>query len=145
MRERRCQVRSVHPCRFRSRLICCFRRIHAQFDHISETLLGSSLRELGYALSFDRDLDMFAASLGLVKTSIEAVMKEDCEFLMAAIISFRTDAAVHPQDMVLDMDDIDPAETLYTPFKRVLDQCRSGKNPSRYVPRFVAVQTLTYP
>ena len=34
-------------------------------------------RELGYALSFDHDLDMFVASLGLVETSIEAVVKED--------------------------------------------------------------------
>ena len=32
---------------------------------------------MGYALSFDHDLDMFVASLGLVKTSIEAAMKED--------------------------------------------------------------------
>jgi hypothetical protein len=34
-------------------------------------------RELGYALSLDHDLDMFAASLGLVKTSIEDVMNDD--------------------------------------------------------------------
>ena len=57
-------------------------RIHAQFDHISETYLAGldfdlGERELGYALSFDHDLDMFAASLGLVKTSIEAAMKEE--------------------------------------------------------------------
>jgi len=127
-----------------------FRRIHAQFDHISETYFAGfdfdlGERELGYALSFDRDLDMFAASLGLVKASIEAAMKEDGEFLMVAIGSSLTDAAVYPQDVVLDMGDIDPAETLYTPLKRVLDQCRSGKNPSRYyVPRFVVVQKLTY-
>jgi len=37
-------------------------------------------------LSFDHDLDMFAASLGLVKTSIEAVMKGDGEFWIAAVI-----------------------------------------------------------
>lgn len=59
-------------------------RIHAQFDHIGETYLSGldfdlGERELGYALSFDHDLDMFAASLGLVKTSIEAAMKEDGE------------------------------------------------------------------
>ena len=59
-----------------------FRRIHAQFDHIGETYFAGfdfdlGERELGYALSFDHDLDMFAASLGLVKTSIEAAMKED--------------------------------------------------------------------
>lgn len=59
-----------------------YRRIHAQLDHVSETCFARfdfdlGERELGYALSFDHDLDMFAASLGLVKTSIEAVMKED--------------------------------------------------------------------
>jgi len=65
-------------------------RVHAQFDHISETYfvgfdfdLGE--RELGYALSFDHDLDMFAASLRLVKTSIEAVMKEDGKFGTAVV------------------------------------------------------------
>jgi len=62
-----------------------FHRIHAQFDHIGETYFAGfdfdlGERELGYALSFDHDLDMFAASLGLVKTSIEAVMKEDGKF-----------------------------------------------------------------
>jgi len=75
----------------------------------------------------------------------ENLFKVDGEFLMAAIISSLTDAVVHPQDVVLDMGDIDPAETLHTPLKRVLDHCRSGKNPSRYVPCFVAVQKLTYP
>ena len=71
-------------------------RIHAQFDHISETYfvgfdfdLGE--RELGYALSFDHDLDMFAASLGLVKTSIEAVMKEDGKFWIVVVTSSRFD------------------------------------------------------
>jgi hypothetical protein len=29
------------------------------------------------------------------------------------------------------MGDFDPEETLYAPLKRVLDQCRSGKNPSK--------------
>ena len=65
-------------------------RIHAQFDHIGETYLAGlefdlGERELGYALSFDHDLDMFAASLGLVKTSIEAAMKEDGELRISTI------------------------------------------------------------
>jgi dynactin 1 len=72
-------------------------RIHAQFDHISETYFSGfdfdlGERELGYALSFDHDLDMFAASLGLVKTSIEAAMKEDGEFGIAEVTSSRSDA-----------------------------------------------------
>lgn len=59
--------------------------MQAQFDHLAETYFSGfdfdlGERELGYALSFDHDLDMFAASLGLVKTSIEAVMKDDGMF-----------------------------------------------------------------
>ena len=74
-----------------------FHRIHAQFDHISETYFAGfdfdlGERELGYALSFDHDLDMFAASLGLVKTSIEAVTKEDGKFWIAVVMSSRSDA-----------------------------------------------------
>ena len=72
-------------------------RIHAQFDHISETYFSGfdfdlGERELGYALSFDHDLDMFAASLGLVKTSIEAAMKEDGEFGIVVVTSSRFNA-----------------------------------------------------
>ena len=71
-------------------------RIHAQFDHISETYFSGfdfdlGERELGYALSFDHDLDMFAASLGLVKTSIEAVMKEDGKFWISTVTISRFD------------------------------------------------------
>ena len=120
-------------------------RIHAQFDHISETYFAGfdfdlGERELGYALSFDHDLDMFAASLGLVKTSIEAVMKEDGKFGIVMVTSSRFDAT---QDVVLDVGDFDPVETLYAPLKRVLDQCRSGKNPSRCVSSFTAIRNLT--
>ena len=73
-----------------------FHRIHAQFDHISETYFAGfdfdlGERELGYALSFDHDLDMFAASLGLVKTSIEAAMKEDGELRIAMATGARSD------------------------------------------------------
>jgi len=43
---------------------------------------------------------------------------------------------VPAQDVILDMGDFNPAETLYAPLKRVLDQCRSGKNPSKCVSSF---------
>ena len=48
------------------------------------------------------------------------------------------------QDVILEMGDFDPVETLYTPLKRVLDQCRSGKNPSKCVSSFDGVQNLTH-
>ena len=34
-------------------------------------------RELGYIMAFDHDLDMFAASIGLTKTSVAAIIKEE--------------------------------------------------------------------
>jgi dynactin 1 len=56
--------------------------MQAQFEHLAETYfnvfehdLGE--RELGYALSFDHDLDVFAASIGLTKTSVETILKDE--------------------------------------------------------------------
>jgi len=62
--------------------------MHAQFSHLAETYFSNfdydvGERELGHALSFDHDLDTFAASLGLVKSSIEEIMKEDGKALFA--------------------------------------------------------------
>ncbi len=59
----------------------CAYRIQSQFDHLSETYFNNfeydlGERELGYALSFDHDLEMFAASVGLIKTSVDAVLKD---------------------------------------------------------------------
>ena len=69
---------SRRTLRRQAELLSC--RIRAQFDRMSKAYftgfdfdLGE--RELGYALSFDHDLDMFVASLGLVKTSTGAAMK----------------------------------------------------------------------
>lgn len=58
-----------------------FHRIQSQFDHLSETYFNNfeydlGERELGYALSFDHDLEMFAASVGLIKTSVATVLKD---------------------------------------------------------------------
>jgi hypothetical protein len=59
-----------------------FLRIQAQFDHLAETYFDSfehdlGERELGYALAFDHDLDMFAASIGLAKTSVAAILGDE--------------------------------------------------------------------
>lgn len=56
--------------------------MQSQFDHLSETYFNNfefdlGERELGYALSFDHDLEMFAASVGLIKTSVAAVLKDN--------------------------------------------------------------------
>lgn len=56
--------------------------MQAQFEHLAETYFDGfdhdlGERELGYALSFDSDLDMFSASIGLTKTALEALMQDD--------------------------------------------------------------------
>ena len=58
--------------------------MQSQFDHLSETYFNNfefdlGEREMGYALSFDHDLEMFAASVGLIKTSVEAVLMDKGE------------------------------------------------------------------
>lgn len=47
-------------------------------------------RGLGYVLSFDHDLNIFAASLRSIKTFIEAVVKNGGMFLLAAVMSSRS-------------------------------------------------------
>ncbi len=85
MRERYCQVSSpgfdfiLHVF-----LICCY-RIQAQFDHLAEAYFCGfdtdlAERELGYVTAFDHDLDMFAASIGLARTSVAGLVKEDGMF-----------------------------------------------------------------
>jgi dynactin 1 len=54
----------------------------AQFDHLAETYFDGfeqdlGERELGYALSFDHDLDVFAASIGLTRTSVAAILNDE--------------------------------------------------------------------
>ena len=58
--------------------------MQSQFDHLAETYFGGfdfdlGERELGYALSIDYDLEMFSASIGLVKTSVTAIMNDEGE------------------------------------------------------------------
>lgn len=60
--------------------------MQSQFDHLAETYFDGfefdlGERELGYALAVDHDLEMFAASVGLIKTSVEAIMKDQGRFL----------------------------------------------------------------
>lgn len=56
--------------------------MQSQFDHLAETYfngfdLDLGERELGYALSIDHDLEMFAASIGLIKTAVSAIMEDE--------------------------------------------------------------------
>jgi len=58
--------------------------MQAQFDHLAETYFDGfehdlGERELAHALSFDHDLDVFAASIGLTKTSVAAILQDKGE------------------------------------------------------------------
>ena len=55
--------------------------MQSQFDHLVETYFNGfdfdlGERELGYALSCDYDLEMFSASVGLIKTAITDIMED---------------------------------------------------------------------
>ena len=57
-------------------------KMQSQFDHLSETYFNNfeydlGGRELIYAVSFDHDLEMFAASVGLIKTSVAAILRDN--------------------------------------------------------------------
>jgi dynactin 1 len=56
--------------------------MQAQFDHLAETYFDGfehdlAERELGHALSFDHELDVFAASIALTKTSITTMLRDE--------------------------------------------------------------------
>ncbi|KAL4247405.1 dynactin subunit family protein [Abortiporus biennis] len=87
-------------------------KIQSQFDHLSETYFGGyefdlGERELGYALSFDHDLEMFAASVGLIRTSVDSIMKDN--------------------DVEKDLGGHDAEAEFFEPLQTLLDQCRSAK------------------
>lgn len=92
--------------------------MQSQFDHLAETYFSGyefdlGERELGFALSVDHDFEMFAASVGLIKTSVQTVMKDE--------------------DVEVDMGDHDPDEEFFTPLQNLLDQCRSARVLSKCV------------
>ncbi|TBU58180.1 dynactin [Dichomitus squalens] len=87
-------------------------KMQSQFDHLSETSFSNfeydlGERELGYALAFDHDLEMFAASVGLIKTSVAAILKDN--------------------DVALDLGGMDAQAEFFEPLQKALDQCRSAK------------------
>ena len=68
-----------------SHLLTTIFRIQSQFDHLAETYFSGfdtdlAEQELGYVTAFDHDLDMFAASIGLARTSVAALRKEEGMF-----------------------------------------------------------------
>jgi dynactin 1 len=60
-------------------------RIQAQFNHLAETYFKAfdfdlGERELGLVLSLDHDLDVYASSMGLTKTAVEAILNDEGVF-----------------------------------------------------------------
>ncbi|KAG6857289.1 hypothetical protein H0H87_006482 [Tephrocybe sp. NHM501043] len=91
-------------------------KIQAQFEHLAETYFDGfdhdlGERELGYALSFDHDLELFSASIGLAKTSVESILREE--------------------EVVLDMGGYDIQTELFEPLQTLLDSSKSAKNVSK--------------
>ncbi|KAH9486203.1 Dynactin, 150 kDa isoform [Psilocybe cubensis] len=91
-------------------------KIQAQFDHLAETYFDGfdtdlAERELGYVTAFDHDLDMFAASIGLTRTSVASVIKED--------------------DITLEMGGYDIDQELFEPLLVLINRCKSAKTLSK--------------
>jgi len=47
-------------------------------------------RELGLVLSLDHDLDVYASSMGLTKTAVEAILNDEGEFSQIVATSLTT-------------------------------------------------------
>ncbi|KAJ3888804.1 dynactin [Lentinula edodes] len=96
-------------------------KINAQFNHLAEMYFGDYFgghpdiaeRELGTLTLFDLDLDMFAASIGMMKTSVEGLLKEE-EFAPSA-----------------DFGGFDIHTELYTPLLTLLSRSKSVKTSVR--------------
>ncbi|KAJ3503186.1 hypothetical protein NLJ89_g8547 [Agrocybe chaxingu] len=91
-------------------------KIQAQFDHLAEAYFDGfetdlAERELGYVTAFDHDLDMFAASIALTRTSVSSLIKEE--------------------EIVLEMGGYDIDQELFNPLVTLLNRCKSAKTVSK--------------
>lgn len=107
--------------------LCC--RIQSQFDHLAETYFNAfdfdlGERELGYALSFDYDLEMFSASVGLIKTAILDLLKEE--------------------DLEVELGGLDKDEDFFAPLQKLLEACRGVKVLTKCVLRMPARRRYPY-
>jgi dynactin 1 len=108
-------------------------RIQAQFDHLADAYFGGfdtdlAERELGYVTSLDHDLDMFAASISLAKTSVAGLIKEEGTYPSGG--QCISDVAL--LDIVLDMGGYNIEQELFEPLNTLLNRCKSAKTLSRF-------------
>ncbi|KAJ3963915.1 dynein associated protein-domain-containing protein, partial [Lentinula raphanica] len=91
-------------------------KLNSQFSHLAEVYFGDydiAERELGTLTLFDLDLDMFAASIGMMKTSVESLLKED---------KFASDA---------DFGGFDIHSELYVPLLTLLSKSKAAKTSAK--------------
>ncbi|KAJ3741538.1 dynein associated protein-domain-containing protein [Lentinula detonsa] len=99
-------------------------KLNSQFSHLAEVYFGDYFngqfsgydiaeRELGTLTLFDLDLDMFAASIGMMKTSVQSLLKDD---------EFVSDA---------DFGGFDIQSELYTPLLTLLSRSKAAKTSAR--------------
>ena len=114
-------------------------RILAQFEHLAETYFSGvdydlGERELDHALQVDSDLDMFAAAIGLTKTAIRAIQKDDGERDANLYLGPNLYNVFEFAEVVVEWGDSDTE--LIEPLQRLLDQCRGAKQLSKFVFHF---------
>lgn len=73
---------------------------------------------------------MFAASVGLTKTSVAAIVKDDGMELFSCIPISKLIFIVHV-DVALDMGGYDIEAELFQPLQMMLDQCKSARSMSK--------------
>jgi dynactin 1 len=110
--------------------------MQAQFDHLAETYFDGfehdlAERELAYALAFDHELDVLAASIALTKTSVAAVLRDEGEPNNCLACNRDVRLTWSGVDTVVDMGGMDIDIELFQPLQRVLDQCKAAKTMSR--------------
>ncbi|KAI9513092.1 dynein associated protein-domain-containing protein [Russula earlei] len=91
-------------------------KIQAQFNHLAETYFTAfnfdlGEREYGLVLSLDHELDVYASSMGLTKTAVETILNDE--------------------DVVCDLDGVDPERSFLEPIQKSLDQCKNAKVVAR--------------
>lgn len=84
-------------------------------------------------LTFDHDLDMFAASISLSRTSVAAIIKEEglSFFIILVQISLGSNLTFYLLDVVIDMGGYNIDEVLFDPLGVFLTRCKSAKTLSK--------------
>jgi dynactin 1 len=109
-------------------------RIQAQFNHLAETYFKAfdfdlGERELGLVLSLDHDLDVYASSMGLTKTAVEAILNDEGGSSQAYTYLVDYTAIL---DVAHDLDGMGPETSFLEPIQKSLDQCKNAKIVARW-------------